>query len=289
MPSRPLNCDPVNCDPADPPQFSRNPIRAEVVRLTLSGRLLPPVADTLRWGDVARRAAMSHYGRLNGGRTSPELSGKDPGGRPLRGHRHTFYLPTDEDGDGYLDHLTLVTPGGLDVTELAAVASIDALSLGGMRLEVRVSIEGIGVVGDFRDTLPIFGMSSKWRSLTSYVLPRHVKFRGPRDANGRRRMVDGPEDQVRHEVETRWPERPRLIRVERRDAREPIRPMMAGSAEGLLPFEFFRHRNTGSNGGGAFNFLLEWTEPVAGPVALGFSCHYGLGLFVPASILARCR
>ena len=276
MPSRPLNCA-----PADASRLSSNLIRAEVVRLALSAGPLPPVGDTLRWGDVARRAAMSRYGRLNGGRTSAALSGKDPGGRPLRGHRHTFYLPTDEDGDGRLDHITLVTPGGLDAVEVTAVASMDALSLGGMRRSVHVSVEGIGTVGDFRDVLPIFGVSSSWRSLTPYVLPRHVKFRGPRDANGWRRMVDGPEDQVAREVAARWPEGPRLIRVERGDAHEPIHPMIPGSAEGLRPFEFFRHRNAGSNGGGAFNFLLDWTEPVSGPVALGFACHYGLGLFVP--------
>jgi len=271
----------LNCDPANTPRFSPNLIRAEVVRLALSGRLLPAVSDTLRWGDVARRAAMSRYGRLNSRRASPALSGKSHDGQPLRGHRHTFYLPTDEDGDGYLDHITLVMPGGLDAAELAAVASIDALSLGGMRLAVRVSIEGIGAANDFRDVLPIFGVSSKWRSLTPYVLPRHVKFRGPRDAGGLRRMVDGPEDQVAQEVSTRWPEGPRLVRVERRDVCEPIRSMVPGCAEGSPPFEFFRHRNSGSNGGGAFNFLLEWAEPVPGPVALGFSCHYGLGLFVP--------
>ena len=27
---------------------------------------------------------------------------------------------------------------------------------------------------------------------------------------------------------------------------------------------------------------LEFEKPVRGPVALGFACHYGLGLFVPA-------
>ena len=272
----------MDCDLADAPRFSSNLIRAEVVRLALSGQLLPPVGDTLRWGDVARRAAMSRYGRLNGRRTSPALSGKGHDGQPLQGHRHTFYLPTDEDGDGRLDHLTLVTPGGLNAAELTAVASIDALSLGGMRRPVRISVEGIGTVGDFKDVLPIFGVSSEWRSLTPYVLPRHVKFRGPRDGRGRRRMVDGPEDQVAREVAARWPDGAGLVRVQRVDLGEPILPMIDGGSSGLLPFEFFRHRNSGSNGGGAFNISLEWAEPIAGPVALGFSCHYGLGLFVPA-------
>ena len=40
------------------------------------------------------------------------LSGKDAAGKPLKGHHHAFYVPTDEDGDGRLDHLTVWTPGG---------------------------------------------------------------------------------------------------------------------------------------------------------------------------------
>ena len=265
----------------DAPPLSPKVIRAEVVRLALSGETLPTTGDTLRWGDIARRAAMSRYGRFNGHGVSRTLSGKDGDGRPLRGHRHTFYLPTDEDGDGRLDHLTLITPAGLDAVELAAVASIDTLSLGGKRTTVHAKVEAIGGVADFRSETPIFGVSSRWRSLTPYVLPRHVRFRGPRNAGGFRRMVDGPEEQVHREYSARWPQGPKLVGVKRMDPAEPIPPMTPGKSAGLPSFEFFRHRNSGSNGGGAFNFLLELAEPIPGPLALGFGCHYGLGLFIP--------
>ncbi len=53
-------------------------------------------------------------------------------------------------------------------------------------------------------------------------------------------------------------------------------------SRGFRPFEFYRFRRHGSTGGGAFNFEIEFDEPVFGPIALGFACHYGLGLFVPA-------
>ena len=78
--------------------------------------------DTLRWGELARRSAMSRYGRSNNGEVSQALSGKDAYGTPLKGHEHAFYLPTDEDGDGRLDHLTVWTPGGLTTREFQAVA-----------------------------------------------------------------------------------------------------------------------------------------------------------------------
>ena len=253
-----------------------------VIRFALVGEFLPPVGDTLRWGDVARRAAMSRHGRGNEGGVSAVLSGKDGAGRPLRGHRHAFYLPTDEDGDGRLDHLTFLSLSGLSAEEFDAVTSIDALHPGVNRNPVRICVEGHGPAADFRKASPIFGVSSRWRSLTPFVLPRHTKFRGPRDDQGWRRMVDGPEEQVRREASLRWGDGPEVISVERRDRGEAILPMAQGGATGTPPFGFFRHRLSGSDGGGAFNFTIELSEPVAGPVALGFGCHYGLGLFVPA-------
>ena len=60
-------------------------------------------------------------------------------------------------------------------------------------------------------------------------------------------------------------------------------PVKRGESSGLRPFDFFRHkrRGGGSNGGGAYNFTIKFDQPVRGPIALGFACHYGLGLFVP--------
>ena len=72
-----------------------------------------------------------------------------------------------------------------------------------------------------------------------------------------------------------------MMRVERADPGEPIAPMTPGNSAGLPPFGFSRHRNSGSNGGGAFNYLLDYDEPFRGPLALGFGCHYGLGMFIP--------
>ncbi|MFO0767833.1 MAG: hypothetical protein U0231_13835 [Nitrospiraceae bacterium] len=48
------------------------------------------------------------------------LSGKDHQGKRLINHRHAYYLPTDEDGDGRLDHLTVYAAGGFDPDERGA-------------------------------------------------------------------------------------------------------------------------------------------------------------------------
>ena len=258
-----------------------------VVRFALSGSALPMVKDTLQWGNLARRSAMSRFGRRNNGANSSTLSGKDESGKPLTYHQHAFYLPTDDDGDGKLDHLTIWIPKGLTEAEFRAVVSVDELNLGGGRDPIRLAYLSHGSVDDLARVSPLFEESKRWRSLTPYVPTRHTKYRGPRDENGRKRRVDTPEDQIEREVELRqWREGARkLVSVRLAGGlQEPIAPMAERRSRGVRPIDFRRYsRGGGSNGGGAYNFAIKFDQPVRGPVALGFACHYGLGLFVPTS------
>ena len=238
--------------------------------------------DTLRWGELARKSAMSQYGRNNNGAVSQSLSGKDAFGKPLKGHGHTFYLPTDEDGDGRLDHLTVWTPGGLTAKEFQAIVSVDTLNPGGHREPVQLAYQSHGPAGDFVGVSPLFASSRLWRSLAPYVLTRHVKFRGTRDENGRREMVDSPREQIVREVSLRWPDEPN-VRVDVHGPRKRIAPMRKGQSTGFRPFDYFVYKQGGgSNGGGVFNFEIEFDSTVSGPLALGFACHQGLGVFIPA-------
>lgn len=88
---------------------------------------LPDVTATLSIGDLARRAAMSQFGRGHAGNLSPTLSGRQGSTVLEHQHRHAHYLPTDEDGDGFIDHLTIWSPGGMDPAELSAVCAIREL------------------------------------------------------------------------------------------------------------------------------------------------------------------
>jgi len=45
--------------------------------------------------------------------------------------------------------------------------------------------------------------------------------------------------------------------------------------------EFQTRRFKGTSGKGLAGFEIEFGEPVAGPIAVGFGCHFGLGLFMP--------
>lgn len=244
-----------------------------VFRYSLAGTVLPLVTDTLRVAELARQSAMAQYGRANGGAASPILSGKAPDGTPLKEHRHAFYLPTDEDGDGHLDYLTVWVPAGLDEKEREALARVRTLNPGGGRPEVRLAFLAHGDPKDFQDTVPIFCKTRVWRTATPFVLNRHMKLR----RIGEKRLMDGPADQVRRELQRRSQITTPLDALDFAPA-----PMMQGWRT-IYPLEFYRWRHNVPQGGGAFNFYLRFREPVAGPIALGYSCHFGLGLFVPAT------
>ena len=208
---------------------------ATVVRFAMAGRPRSVVSDTLRWGELARKCVMSKYGGQNDERNSELLSGKDALGKPLQGHRHAFYVPTDEDGDGRLDHLTIWAPGGLCEPEFVAIISVNTLNPGRKREPMQLVYQAHGKEDDFANVSPLFSRSRRWRSLTPYVLTRHVKFRGPKHE---KRMVDGPEDQIMRELSLRWPNGPYLARVQRLNPRDPIEPIQGGRSSGSAPLIF---------------------------------------------------
>src|SRR5260370_4280712 len=114
-----------------------------LARYVYDASVLPPIEDTLPLAEAARAQVMGLYSKVRQRRRygrdipadaeryrSATLAGKDADGRPLAGHRHAFYLPTDEDGDGRLDHLTIVAEAGFDADEVRALDWLRSLPWG---------------------------------------------------------------------------------------------------------------------------------------------------------------
>ncbi|MEW6059766.1 MAG: type I-U CRISPR-associated protein Csb2 [Actinomycetota bacterium] len=240
---------------------AKSPTRPTVARYLLEGPALPPLTEAITMCDLLRRSAMAQFGRREQGRTSSVLSGKDERGRPLNGHRHAFYFATDEDGDRRIDHLTVVAAEGFGPEERDALRSVRVLNPGRERPEVRPFLLGLGNAGDF--PTPLVGSGRRWRSHTPFVLIRHPKVRGTTSAG--KRLVDSPEHQVR-------------LELVRRGFPEPVAVRPLRSARWL---EFRRHRRGHESLGWAYGFELEFDAEVEGPIALGYGCHFGLGLFLP--------
>lgn len=263
--------------------------RIQVARYALDSTVLPLVTETLPVAEAARRALMSIYGRLterNGVRSrSSVFSGKDQRGNPLTGHGHAYYLSTDEDGDGRLDHLTVFARDGFDTHERRVLDTLRQLNTGRKNEErhaVRLLLLGMGALEEYHPGL--LEQSNTWVSATPYIATRHAKSRG-------RDRIDSASTQARAEF-LAANLRDQICAVLRDfdgDVNDvKITPLLDGGtfkiADRWRPIQFKRFRRRSSDDGGrrlAGAFRIEFPQPVAGPIALGHSSHFGMGLFVP--------
>jgi CRISPR-associated protein Csb2 len=247
-----------------------------VARYRLVGPVLPTLLRTVDVAEAARRALMGIYGRQNGDDVSRAFSGKAPDGTVLTGHQHAAYIPADENLDGRIDHLIVFGRGGFNRQEQRALGSLQTLRVG-REVELQLALTYLGD-DQALSQLPLLGCSRTWASLTPFVLPRHPKFY----ANGKPRLradgtqIDGPEDQLRRELALRGlPGPTSIVRL----------PRCTIGARQLSWQDFQRWRSRGGSPAEAmgFGFALSFDNGLRGPLLLGYGCHFGLGVFVPAA------
>jgi CRISPR-associated protein Csb2 len=275
----------------------------QIARFALDSAVLPPVTETLPVAEAARRNLMGRFGWLtkapSGEKGCSEVfSGKDSKAKPLAGHRHAYFLPTDEDADGRLDHLTIVASMGFGKDEVRAIDRLREIKSREREESghpLRVQLLGMGRFEDYH--LGPLGPSKAWVSATPFVAPRFPK------ANGTKRdapellacSADFVEATLREELARLQLRAPQLqsialdqIQVERLQDRNGVFRIQTrrGDPLGLRPIQFKRYRQKRGDDGGnrrSGSFRIVFPIPVLGPIALGHSCHFGLGLFMPVS------
>lgn len=261
-----------------------------VARYVLAGRPRPRVEDTVKIGELMRLAAMSRFGWTRDeatGRSRPNapwvISGRDVGNQPLREaeHGHAFWLAEDADGDGEIDHIIVYARDGLDGECRRKLDGITKLWLekrgggddeGGAenaRKEWRLALEGFGRPEDFAAASALFSRPPgrwRWRSATPYLTPWHSK-----------KGFGWGEQLVRELKERGLPE---LAQAPREIASISIN----GRSRRPIHFHRFRSRRGIVQPDTLGRFVeLTFREPLCGPLALGFACHFGLGLFTACS------
>jgi CRISPR-associated protein Csb2 len=237
-----------------------------VARYALDASVLPLAQNALPFTEQIRRALIRS--RVNTSH-SMALIGKTADGTPLEGHVHAHYLVTDEDGDGRLDHITIYAPCGFDPDDVQALGRLTCIFQSGNRSEVRTVLIGLGQREQF-EQVPIFAASRMWRSVTPFSLPRFAS----RGDGKSPRPRDLPEAQLCRELRVRH--LPEPVSIQRTTGYEIYgRPVVRW-------LEFHTRRFKGEQGYGLAGFTIEFAEEVGGPITLGFACHFGLGLFIPA-------
>jgi len=238
---------------------SRPAERPRVLRFALEGAALPPVTDAMPVAELFRRRALARVDDADV-ESVRLLRGSDEAGQPLAGHVHCHYLASDEDGDGRLDHLTAWCPAGLTSTAVEAL-DVEALTSWSLDHPLRTVLLAIDPPPNaVRGPLVT---ARRWSSHTPFVLVRHPKRRAGR-------LRDGPLDQVRLELSRRGLPSARV---------KPLRD------DGRRHWgAFVRHRRGQEDRAAAppvTGAVIEFDEPVRGPICLGRYCHFGMGLFLP--------
>ena len=189
---------------------------------------------------------------------------KDPKGKGWN-HEHAFVLPEDADDDGFINHIAISADAGLDPAAIRILAASDRLRMSnGVRAELVLDRAG------GPDCLPasLGGPAPTWVSSTPYVPDGPDRVRYDSDDAAR---------QLKHAVGKRRPnavlaERPKLL------DRHPH------AGEELAPEKFHLEMDNGAKPDDAADpgfFRLTFASPVQGPLAFGWGCHRGLGIFVP--------
>ncbi|HET8553403.1 MAG TPA: type I-U CRISPR-associated protein Csb2 [Rhodanobacteraceae bacterium] len=243
----------------------RLPLKPQVPTATtacfvIAGKPLPRVEDSLRIGELLRAAMLHAFGKDAAGKrlAPPAFSGHD---LPEHNrHRHAFYLPWDSNGDGRIDRALVHLPDGMSPIESRVTENLNCLRRRDGS-QWRLVLENIGdpVIGE-----PLTQASCHWQSVTPYLHPWHTKKRFT------------VEDQIRRECRERG--FPEPVNIER------LETIKVGNRE-RHPIHFHRFRSSRRDLNqpdrlGSF-FRLTFAREVTGPLALGFACHFGLGLFKP--------
>jgi CRISPR-associated protein Csb2 len=291
--TRPADCFKISHAPRKPTQRGTKP---QIARFALDSTVLPLLTETLGVAESARIALMSRYGWITVNENikgkSEIFSGKDQAGNRLSHHGHCYFLPTDDDGDGRLDHLTLVAAYGFEKDELAAIHSLREIKSNKREKSghaLGVVLLGTGMLTDTDSPYPL-KLSSIWVSATPYLCHRHPKTRGTKkdSADELASHAAFTEARLREDIGRLLERRPDLRDISITDVK--ISPLLDEQGVFRLgshqrrPIEFQRYRQKSDDDGGkrlCGAFVIEFPREVVGPIALGHSCHFGMGLFTP--------
>jgi CRISPR-associated protein Csb2 len=277
-----------------PPRKVKFPAGLQVIQFAVGGRVYPERTHWVRVIERFRGCVLKHAARIVSGgkyasfRELPAdlrdklklLSGKDGEGRPLQNHLHAyFFLYPDEVGnptrliayrrvpfDGIADQ-----PFEVEAILAASREPIFWQSRApdwSLRL-VPLPFEVPAPVGCRRDG----ASSAVWVSATPFVTPgnRH-RFR----KGGRNRPGEAPDCLLRKLLrKSSFADPLTIALIDGPDKAEWV--YIHATREERL---HFRERRTPVVRPG-HSFRIVFREPVNGPICLGHSCHFGLGLFVP--------
>jgi CRISPR-associated protein Csb2 len=275
---------------------SVGPRIARYLRFSLQCRIPLLPKFTVSLAEQFRAAANHHLCKAYGDNTPSFALMGHPRDRPedaQGNHQHAFFLPMASGRDGMLTDLHVWCPYGLTQAETEILLRIQRLTWGNGKFPVRPVLTSMSMEPPADVPLATGAIASRiWRNPSPFVPPRYF-YRGAR-GHAQLKINDLPERQLieclrKAGVTTEGSVRRVTVGDEAHQPKWEIVRAPEGDELGLDDaVAVVVHRNASDTQGrrrehriGLF-FEIEFAEPVALPMpALGHSCHFGLGLFVP--------
>jgi len=255
--------------------------KPSVARYAIASQAPPRLTDAI---SVADRVHVSLVKYSDG---SGVFTGCDSNNRPLKNHRHAHIflesnLAHGKGRRGDITHVTIYSPAGFGRGERQALDRLRKVWGHGGH-DIQLILLGVGKPADFagndlnKGMCPIFSKSRNWVSRTPFVPTRHPKVTragAPKlDENGL--QIGSAEHELRRFlIEGGFPSPTMVERVDSTN--------LAGHETRWLHFRKDRKNGKGTKSTNmGFGFRIVFPESVQGPIALGYGCHFGLGLFIP--------
>lgn len=263
--------------------------RVTAVRYAVSSAVLPRMTDAVSVGERTRIALMSISGKQNDGLVPTVFSGKTRNGMPLQtNHQHGYYLSESCCGNGRISHITVFSKEGFTREATKALLSIRKVwGRGGYDLKLIPvelgSPEELGGMKQGKGKSPLMASGTDWESVTPFYPARHPK---PKKKNKQsvsewfNFMKQYYTDEVLRELKNAGFPKPQKVKILTERG-----IVLDGHFTSLVKF------NAKRNGTGIKATIspvvvkLKFSEPVQGPIVIGYSAHYGLGCFRPTGNL----
>jgi len=245
----------------------------------------PPLTEALHVGDLFRKSTFAALGAIYKYGDIPEkYSGKEAGTLyRSSSHDHAYFLPEPDLTSGEIQYLSLYSPSGFEPVELLALSGINRLWSSSFP---EIALEPCTVDPMIESML--FRSARQWISLTPFLLSRH-----PRIRRSERRSRSQYNDALKRELR-----RSAVSHLEGLRVGEEVEIEIDWSLRSCLPgrclkWSEFKRTRFGTDHQAAVRYghglKLTFSNPVRGPIAIGYASHMGLGLFIPREVIEEVK
>lgn len=248
-----------------------------LLQCALGGRVFPPRDSWIRITERFRGAVLDAFARVLTRRSDAKfrtlsieqrdayslLTGKDRHGKAIEGHAHPFlWLLPDKQGNP--TRLVCYRRAPFDALEQEAFLAASERALSWQFGNPDWLLRLVPLQPETPLPVEINARSRCWKAVTPYVPSRHVLAR-----NGKPKPGESVTEQVLADLANAGlpPAQVELFEKSRQWVKVHRPKRLKGEPTNDIKL--------------GYQIRLTFGEPVCGPVALGHSCHFGLGLFVP--------